>query len=124
MNDSRDGETANGHPIKGWKKMCLGGSVAKYKSRHNEAQPDERGSDPGQVSSDSAGQSGDTQGLSQIADAAGESVEELADTDQAYEAEAIGGVEDAADHPEKPVRITGDDAWSDEIPLGRRGQPE
>ena len=81
--------------------------MAKLKSRDNEAQLDELGSDPGsdpgQVGSDSAGQSGDTQGLSQIADAAGESVEELDDTDQAYEAEAVGGVEDAADHPERPI---------------------
>ena len=44
--------------------------MAKRKSRDNEAQLDELGSDPGQVGSDSAGQSGDTQGLSQIADAA------------------------------------------------------
>jgi hypothetical protein len=80
--------------------------VTKHKSGDNEAQMDELGNDPGQVGSDSAGQSGDTQGLSQIADAAGESVEELADTDQAYEAEAIGGIEDAADHPEEPVRIS------------------
>ena len=95
--------------------------MAKHESRHNEAQPDELGSDPGQVGSDSAGQSGDTQGLSQIADAANVSVEELADTDQAYEAEVIGGVEDAADHPEKPVRITEDYAQSDDFPLQRRG---
>lgn len=40
--------------------------------------------------------------------AAGESVGELADTDQEYEAEAIGCIEDAADHPEKPVRIMED----------------
>jgi len=32
------------------------------RSRDNEAQLDELGSDPGQVGSDSAGQSGDTQG--------------------------------------------------------------
>jgi hypothetical protein len=88
--------------------------VAKHESRHNEVQPDELGSDPGQVGSDSAGQSGDTQGLSQIADAAGVSVEELADTDQAYEAEAIEGVEDAADHPERPVRIRENYAPSDD----------
>jgi hypothetical protein len=88
--------------------------VAKLKSRDNEAQLDELGSDPGQVGSDSAGQSGDTQGLSQIADAAGESVEELDDTDQAYEAEAVGGVEDAADHPERPVRTSEDCARSDD----------
>jgi hypothetical protein len=64
---------------------------------------DELGDDPGQVGPDSGGQSGDTQGLSEIADAADESVEELADTGQAYEAEVIEGVEDAADHPETPV---------------------
>ena len=57
----------------------------------------------GQLGPDSGGQSGDTQGLSQIADAADESVEELADTGQAYEAEVIEGVESAADHPEEPV---------------------
>jgi hypothetical protein len=100
-------------------KIALGGSVAKLKSRDNEAQLDELGSDPGQVGSDSAGQSGDTQGLSQIADAAGESVEELDDTDQAYEAEAVGGVEDAADHPERPIRTREDNARSDDTPPER-----
>ena len=73
------------------------------KSRDNEVQLDELGDDPGQVGPDSGGQSGDTQGLSEIADAADESVEELADTGQAYEAEVVEGVEDAADHPERPV---------------------
>jgi hypothetical protein len=93
--------------------------VAKRRSRDDEAQFDEPGSDSGQGGSDSAGQSGDTQGLSQIADAASESVEELADTDQPYEAEAVGGVEDAADHPERPVRTREDRARSDEIPPER-----
>jgi hypothetical protein len=101
-----------------------GGSVAKRKSRNresrnNEAQLDELGSDPGQVGSDSAGQSGDTQGLSQVADAADESVEELADTDQAYEAEIVDGIEDAADHPERPVYTREDQARSEEIPPKR-----
>ena len=90
--------------------------MVKRRSRDNEAQLDELGSDPGQVGSDCAGQSGDTQGLSQIADAADESVEELADTDQAYEAEAVSGVEDAEDHPERPVRTSEDRARSDYIP--------
>ncbi len=52
---------------------------------------------------DSAGQSGDTQGLSQTADATEETVEELADDGQDYEAGIEAGIEDAADHPEKPV---------------------
>jgi len=46
---------------------------------------------------DSAGQSGDTQGLSDVAEAGGESVQELPEEGQVFEAEAIGGVEDAPD---------------------------
>ena len=45
----------------------------------------------------SAGQSGDTQGLSDVAEAGSESVEELVEEGQSFEAEAIGGVEDAPD---------------------------
>jgi len=46
---------------------------------------------------DSAGQSGDTQGLSDVAEAGSESVEELLEEGQSFEAEAISGVEDAPD---------------------------
>jgi hypothetical protein len=46
---------------------------------------------------DSAGQSGDTQGLSNVAEAGSESVTELLEEGQSFEAEAIGGVEDAPD---------------------------
>ena len=44
---------------------------------------------------DTAGQSGDTQGLSDVAEAGSESVAELIEEGQSFEAEAIGGVEDA-----------------------------
>jgi hypothetical protein len=83
----------------------------------SEAQADEIGNDPGEVGADSGGQSGDTQGLSSIAEDAGESVEELAESGQAYEAEIIAGIEDAADRPERPVHVheerTRDDAERD-----------
>jgi len=46
---------------------------------------------------DSAGQSGDTQGLSNVAEAGSESVEELVEEGQFFEAEAISGVENAPD---------------------------
>lgn len=85
----------------------------------NQAQPDELGRDPGQVGPDSAGQSGDPQGLSQIEDANEESVEELADTDQAYEASVVQGVEDAGDHPERPVHTHEDYRKSDDFPAVR-----
>jgi len=48
--------------------------------------------DPG-----SGGQSGDNQGLSDVAEAGAESVEELAEEGQSFEAEVISGVEDAPD---------------------------
>ena len=54
--------------------------------------PEERGMGP-----DSAGQSGDIQGLSDIAEAGPESVQELIEEGQSFEAEAISGVEDAPD---------------------------
>jgi hypothetical protein len=46
---------------------------------------------------DSAGQSGDTQGLSDVAEADSESVEELVEEGQSFEAEVTSGVEDAPD---------------------------
>ena len=52
----------------------------------------EKGLGPG-----SAGQSGDTQGLSDVAEADTESVEELVEEGQSFEAEVISGVEDAPD---------------------------
>ena len=52
----------------------------------------EKGLGPG-----SAGQSGDTQGLSDVAEAGAESVEELVEEGQSFEADVISGVEDAPD---------------------------
>ena len=46
---------------------------------------------------DSAGQSGDTQQISNIANADSESVEELAEEGNAFEADAVYGVENAKD---------------------------
>ena len=69
----------------------------------NQARLDELGKDPGQVGPESAGQSGDTQGLSNVEDANDESVDELMESDQALEAGVVDGVEDAANHPERPA---------------------
>ena len=52
----------------------------------------------------SAGQSGDLQGLSEIADADSESVEELVEEGQALEADVVAGVEKAGDG-EAQVRV-------------------
>jgi hypothetical protein len=90
--------------------------MAKRPRGDERAQLDELGNDPGQVGPDSAGQSGDTQDLSSIADAADESVEELADGDQALEAGIVEGVEDAADHPERPVHTHVEYGRPDDLP--------
>ncbi|HEY1679014.1 MAG TPA: hypothetical protein VGG04_14960 [Candidatus Sulfotelmatobacter sp.] len=77
--------------------------MAKRHRADNQAQMDELDNGRGETGPDSAGQSGDTQQLSTVEDAADESVEELADEDQSMEASAVEGLEDAADHPERPV---------------------
>lgn len=84
-----------------------------------QAQLDELGDDPGQVGHQSAGQSGDTQALSAVEEANDESVEELAETEQALEAAAVEGVEDAADHPERPVHTHEEYGRPDDAPPKR-----
>jgi hypothetical protein len=59
----------------------------------------QKGTGPG-----SAGQSGDTQGLSNVEEAGSESVEELVEEGQSFEAEVISGVEDAPDADQGEVR--------------------
>lgn len=54
---------------------------------------------------ESAGQSGDLQGLSEIPGADSESVEELIEEGQALEADAIAGVEDAPDADVREVHV-------------------
>ena len=49
------------------------------------------------MGSGSAGQSGDNQGLSDVAESGPESIAELVDEGQAFEADAIDGVENAPD---------------------------
>ena len=84
-----------------------------------EARLDELGDNPGQVGNRSAGQAGDSQALSSEEDASGQSVEELADSEQALEAAAVEGVEDAADHPERPVHTHEEYGRPDDVPSKR-----
>jgi len=53
---------------------------------------------------DSAGQSGDTQQLPDVAGADSESIEELAEEGNAFEADAVYGVENAKDPDVSEVR--------------------
>jgi hypothetical protein len=75
----------------------------------------EKGTGPG-----SAGQSGDTQGLSDLAEAGSESVEELVEEGQFLEAEVISGVENAPDADEGEVRTK--QVPEDDVPAEYLGQ--
>ena len=52
----------------------------------------------------SAGQSGDTQGLSEVEEASSESVRELLEEGQAFEAGIVAGIENAPDADAGPIR--------------------
>jgi hypothetical protein len=71
----------------------------------------------------SAGQSGDTQGLSDDAEADSESVLELVEEGQFFEAEVISGIEDAPDADQAEVHTK--EVPEDDVPfeyLGSEGQ--
>jgi hypothetical protein len=70
----------------------------------------------------SAGQSGDTQGLSDVAEAGPESVLELAEEGQSFEAEVISGVEDAPDADVKEVHTK--QVPEDDVPSEYIGQDD
>ena len=75
----------------------------------------EKGIGPG-----SAGQSGDTKGLSNVAEAGSESVEELIEEGQAFEAEVISGVENAPDPDVDEVHTK--QVPEDDVPVRVPGQ--
>ena len=66
------------------------------------------------MGSGSAGQSGDLQGLSRREDVDSESVEELAEEGQSYEAEVVSGVENALDPDQGEVRTR--ETSADDVP--------
>ena len=83
-------------------------------SADNQAQLAETGDE--QALGASAGQAGDDAAVSDIADADEESVKNLVDTEQTYEAEAISGVENAPPADEAEVTTHGERAGEDDIP--------
>jgi len=70
---------------------------------------------------DSAGQSGDIQEISNIADADSESVEELLEEGDAFEAEVIDGVEDASSNADL-AEVTTREVPEDDVPEEYRDQ--
>jgi hypothetical protein len=71
---------------------------------------------------DKAGQSGDVQGLSSVEDVDSESVEELLEEGQAFEAEAVSGVENARDPDQGEVKTK--EVPEDDVPAEYRDYRE
>jgi hypothetical protein len=69
----------------------------------------------GETGPESAGQSGDTQGLSNLAEANSESVRELVAEGQYFEAAVISGIENAPDADVAEVTTT--EVPEDDVPL-------
>lgn len=69
---------------------------------------------PARDRAESAGQSGDTQGLSDRAEADSESVKELVEEGQYFEAAVINGIENAPDADE--AEVTTHEVPEDDVP--------
>jgi hypothetical protein len=69
----------------------------------------------------SAGQSGDTQQLSDLPDADSQSVEELLEEGDAFEAEVVDGVEDASSNADV-AEVTTHEVPEDDVPEEYRDQ--
>ncbi len=82
-------------------------SAARQQTTYPIAIPNPRGLAPG-------GQAGDTQGLSREEEYDSESVEELVEEGQYFEAEAVSGVEDAKDPDQSEV--TTSEVPEDDVP--------
>jgi hypothetical protein len=82
--------------------------TVKPKKRSTEAEPDDSQTisdlDQERPGPGSAGQSGDTQGLSGTDEATSESVLELAEEGQAFEAGIVAGIENAPDADAGPIK--------------------
>lgn len=74
------------------------------------------------MGADSGGQAGDTQGLSGTAGVAPESVEELIEEGQSFEAEVVNGVERAPDPDQGEVRTH--EVPEDDVPEEYQGTDE
>jgi hypothetical protein len=97
-----------------------GGTMARKRRGENKVRLDEVENRSNESVSESAGQSGDLQGLSTDEDVSNESVEELVEDDQALEAAEVEGVEDADDHPERPVHTHDEYGRPEDVPRPKK----
>ena len=96
--------------------------AAKKRVRGKSQTVDNVAYEPEGLSARSGGQSGDLQGLSNRAGANSESVDELLEEGNAFEAEVVKGVQDAGDADEGEVHTH--EVPEDDIPGGYRDKDE
>jgi hypothetical protein len=77
--------------------------VSKTRARRKSQKLNAESSSSQELGSQSAGQSGDLQGLSNVEDADSQSVDELIEEGNAFEADVVAGVESADNADEKEV---------------------
>jgi hypothetical protein len=96
--------TARKTPVLGKKRADAksGGAVKKQASRRRQSF-DSDASARRELGSEAAGQSGDLQGLSNVEAADSESVDELLEEGNAFEADVVAGVQSADDHEGQEV---------------------
>jgi hypothetical protein len=104
----------------GWHAACGARGMKKTRNQ-SESFSTVAGEDPA-AAANSAGQSGDTQGLSDTAEAGSQSVAELVEDGQFFEAEVIDGVENAPDADVAEVHTR--QVPEDDVPLEYRQQDE
>ena len=86
------------------RRAATANSESRSKRRRLQAPLRRRTTPPEEPVLKTGGQAGDLQGLSAIEDANGESVDELLQEGNAFEAQVVTGVEEAADRAERGVR--------------------
>jgi hypothetical protein len=89
--------------------------MAAKRTKAVESEEREERSHPPETGAGSAGQSGDLQGLSDLEDSENESIAELIEEGQFYEASLVDGVENAPDADQGPVRTH--QLPEDDVPL-------
>ena len=94
------------------------------RKRNNIESPVSDTGEPGyeENSAGTGGQSGDTQGLSGLAEADSESVEELAEEGQYFEAAVVSGIENAPDAD--AGEVTTHEVPEDDVPLEYQGRDQ
>jgi hypothetical protein len=110
-------------PSPGVWRMCYTAPMGRRKKKPIRSQsqidglpePGREGLGPG-----AGGQSGDIQGLSNLSDADSESVEELVEEGQAFEAEVISGVEDAPNPDTEEIKTK--EVSEDDVPPEYQGR--